>query len=177
MNLDKKYLPICNDCGFYMTAGTKSNDEIQTITEERTAYCGKCDKSVYSVPIEVIKDLVQHRFNQEIGMVQRDRRRVKKGSSMQDNKFLYLIIVLIPLFIVVSMIVVWLGLLLIGAFAVALILDYQSKSKLKKDRLAIRDTKKKELTEEKLKSLSELSKAQKDFESLCSVCDGGVNPK
>ncbi len=169
-------MPICKDCGFYMSEGTKTNEEIQKIREERTAYCGKCGKDVYSVPITVITDVVRHRFNQEIRMVEADRKRVKR-LSVTDSKFLYVTIVMIPFFIVVSMVLLWLGLLLIGAFVVALILDYQSKSKLKKDRVAIRDNKIKELTEEKLKSLNELSKAQKDFESLCSVCDGGVNPK
>lgn len=49
-----------------MSAGTKSNEEILKIREERTAYCGKCGKDMYSVPIKVIKDVVRHRFNQEI---------------------------------------------------------------------------------------------------------------
>ena len=175
-NLDKNILPICKECGFYMTVGTKSSEEIQKITEERTAYCGKCGKDVYSVPIKVIKDVVRHRFNQEIGMVEADRKRVKR-LSVTDSKFLYVTIVMIPFFIVVSMILLWLGLLLIGAFVVALILDYQHKSKLKTDLVAIRDNAIKDLTEEKQKTLSELSKAENDFENLCSVCDGGVKPR
>ncbi|MBA7699613.1 hypothetical protein ES703_108311 [subsurface metagenome] len=176
VNLDKKKLPICKECGFYMSGGAKPHEEIEKIKEERTAYCGKCGKDLYCVPIKVIKDVVRHRYNQEIRMVEADRKQVKRMSVI-DHKFLYVTYVMIPIFIVVSMILLWLGLLLIGSFAVALFLDYQHKSKLNKDLVAIRDNKIKELTEEKQKNLSELTKAENDFESLCCVCDGGVKPR
>ncbi len=159
-----------------MSSGAKLDEEILRIQQERMGYCKKCGKEVYSVPIKVIKDVVRHRFNQEIHIVEADRKNVKR-MKLTDSKFLYVTIVMIPVFIVVSMILLWLGLLLIGAFTVALILDYHNKSKLKTDLVAIRDNKIKNLTEEKQKALNELSKAEQDYKNLCSVCDGGVKPR
>jgi hypothetical protein len=158
-----------------MSREAKSQEEILNIRQERKAYCGNCGKEVYSVPIKVIKDVLWDRFNKEINMIEADRRNVKRSSSI-DGKFLYVTIIMIPVFIVLLMILWWLSFLLIGLFAVALILNYQHKSKLKGDLVAIRDNKIMELKEEKQKALSELSKAEQDYENLCSVCDGGVRP-
>jgi len=76
-----------------MSVGIKSSEEIQEIREERAAYCGKCGKDVYSVPIKVPKDVVHHRSNQETNMVEADRKRVKR-LSVTDSKFLYVTIVI-----------------------------------------------------------------------------------
>ncbi len=175
VNVDKKKLPICS-CGFYMSKGAKSQEEILKIRQEMTAYCKKCDKEVYSVPIKVIKDVLWDRFTKEIHMIEADRKNVKR-MKLTDSKFLYITIVMIPVFIALLMILWWLSLLIIGLFALALILDYQNKSKLKSDLVAIRENKIKDLTEEKQKALNELSKAEQDYENLCSVCDGGVKPR
>ncbi|MFX1445533.1 MAG: hypothetical protein ACFFHV_19115 [Promethearchaeota archaeon] len=168
VNVEKKKLPICKICGFYMSKGAKSQVEILNIQQERTAYCGKCGKEVYSVPIKVIKDVVRDRFNKELSMVEGSRKQVKRSSSI-DRRFLFVTIVMIPVFIMLLMILWWLGFLLIGAFAVALILDFQHKIKLKGDLVAIRDNKIKELAEEKQKALNELSKAEQDFENLIKL--------
>jgi hypothetical protein len=159
-----------------MSRGAKSQEEILKIRQERTAYCRKCGKEVYSVPIKVIKDVLRDRFDKELRMLEANKTQVKRSSSI-DGKFLYVTIVMIPVFIVLLMILWWLSVLLIGLFAVALILDYQHKSGVKAGLIANRDNKIKELTEEKQKALSELSKAEQDFENLCSMCDGGVKPR
>jgi hypothetical protein len=159
-----------------MSSGAKSREELVNIREERMGYCGRCGKEVYSVPIKVIKNLMGDRFNKEIHMVEMDQKRVKQSESI-DRKFLYASLVMIPVIAVLLMLLWWLGLLLIGLIVVALISDYQHKSKLRGDMVGIRDNKIAELREEKQKVLDEFSKAEKDFENLCSVCDGGVKPR
>lgn len=176
----EEFIPLCKECGFYLKRGKASDEEISQVQEERTVYCPRCAKMVYSVPIDLIIRKMEEKVSKDTKRLNQDKKRVKQEYRLKMSNWSYLFCTCIPI-LLVSMIFALMAygpiaFLILIPIGILIYIDIQEKTKLKNKRLEIRDTMARKLDEDLTRSKNELLKAREHYQNICNECMNAVSP-
>lgn len=155
VEIETKIKLVCKDCGFLLTQGNLTAQEIEKRNAERKAYCIKCGKPTYNVPIQS--------FINAYSRERDDRIKNLKYNIPKRNLYLCFFIVFMIPFIILLVVATY-GLILL-AIVVLIVLYF----------VHIKNKKIKEINEDTRKIISAFEEDQKKFEFACSVCGSGVS--
>ena len=153
-NVNIGYNLIYQDCGYYLVEGKLNPEQIERRQIERKAYCGKCEKTILSVPTQFV---IEHFRQERDDKIENFQYTIPRGSCL----CFILITCLIP--ILAALVVITYGLLAIPLVIVAYFYFRYQKQR------AIR-----QISYVTQKMINTLKERQKEFEFICHYCASGV---